>query len=179
MLGCARFSAMRDQGISILLGLGRVITPITPAAFIAFQRASVDEACAARAPGLPGALAAHASSTEARWKAMKAAGVIGVITLPNPSNMDIPWSRMALNRAHPSMALADPEFNHTAGEKLAAYFNPAHADKLFAGSGHSFDELLKLAKEQKPLPHFPLAVSIRSNADVQQRELTSNNIVAK
>jgi hypothetical protein len=130
-------------------------------------------------PGIPGALAAHASSTEERWKAMKAAGVIGVIRLPNPGNMDIPWSRMALNRTHPSMALAAPEFDHTAGEKLAAYFNPAHADKLFAGSGHTFDELLQLAKDQKPLPHFPLVVSIRAKASVQQRELTSNNIVAK
>jgi Zn-dependent M28 family amino/carboxypeptidase len=110
---------------------------------------------------------------------MKAAGVIGVVTLPNPSNMDIPWSRMALNRAHPSMALAAPEFDHTAGEKFGAYFNPAHADKLFAGSGHTFEELLQLAKEKEPLPHFPLAVSIRSKASVQQRELTSNNIVAK
>ena len=130
-------------------------------------------------PGIPGALAAHASSTQERWKAMKDAGVIGVIAIPDPSNMDIPWSRMMVNRLHPSMSLAYPEFDHTAGEKLGASFNPAHADKLFAGSGHTFEELLQLAKAKKPLPHFPLAVSIRAKADVQKRELTSNNIVAK
>src|SRR5216684_6131592 len=29
-------------------------------------------------------------------------GVVGTITIPNPASMDIPWSRMSLNRAHPS-----------------------------------------------------------------------------
>lgn len=130
-------------------------------------------------PGIPGALAAHASSAEAQWNALKAAGAVGVIRLLDPANMDIPWSRMALNRAHPSMALAAPEFDVTLGEKLAAYVNPARANKLFAGSGHTFNEILELAKAQKPLPHFPLAVSIRSKADVHERELASNNIVAK
>ena len=32
--------------------------------------------------------------------------------------MDIPWSRIALNRAHPSMDLDYPEFDETEGAKL-------------------------------------------------------------
>ena len=55
--------------------------------------------------------------------------------------MDIPWSRMSLNRTHPSMDLADPEFNETSGLKIALTFNPAQAEKLFAASGHTFAEI--------------------------------------
>ena len=83
--------------------------------------------------------------------------------------MDVPWSRTALNRLHPSMELAGAEFNETEGEKLALVFNPAHADKLFAGSGHTFQELAELAKERKPLPHFPLTVSIQAKAKVKKK----------
>ena len=45
---------------------------------------------------------------------------------------------MSLNRAHPSMELADPEFDETAGLKTQLTFNPAQAEKLFVGSGHAF-----------------------------------------
>lgn len=134
---------------------------------------------AGQPPNIPGPLASHASSAAERWKALKAAGVIGVIGIPNPSNMDIPWSRMAANRTHPSMSLQDSEFDETAGEKLAATFNPAHADKLFAGSGHTFEELLRLAKDKQPLPHFPLQVAIRAKTHMTKRPVISDNIVAK
>jgi hypothetical protein len=61
------------------------------------------------------------------------------------------------------MGLAGAEFNETEGEKLALYFNPAHADKMFEGSGHTFAELAELAKDRKPLPYFPLTASIQTN----------------
>ena len=92
--------------------------------------------------------------------------------------MDVPWSRTALNRLHPSMELAGAEFNETQGEKLALYFNPAHADKLFEGSGHAFQELADLAKDRKPLPHFPLKVSIKTRAKLQKQSVESANLVA-
>src|SRR4029078_7771224 len=73
---------------------------------------------------IPGPLASHSQPPGERWKALKAAGAIGIISIPNPASMDIPWSRMSLNRAHPAMDLADPAFNETAGLKLALLFNP-------------------------------------------------------
>lgn len=133
---------------------------------------------AGQPPDIPGALASHASSAGERWKALKAAGAIGTISIPNPGNMDIPWPRMSLSRTRPSMTLADSEFDDTAGEKIAITFNPAHADKLFEGSGHTFDELLALAKEKKPLPHFALPVSVRAKTELQKRSVESANIVA-
>src|SRR5215469_13222533 len=128
---------------------------------------------------IPGALASHYQTAKQRWKALHKAGAVGVISLPNPASMDVPWSRIALNRAHPSMELADQEFNETQGEKLAMLFNPAHADKLFEGSGHTFEELADLGKERKPLPHFPLQVSIQATSKIDKTNLESANIIAR
>ena len=128
---------------------------------------------------LPGPLASHYSTAAERWKALRAAGALGVVTLLNPANMDIPWSRIALNRAHPSMDLDYPEFNETEGEKLTAMVNPASAEKFFAGSGHTFAEIAALAKDRKPLPRFPLAVSLEAKTHVEVTKVESANIVAK
>src|SRR3984957_20295117 len=72
---------------------------------------------------IPGALASHYQTAAERWKVLRAAGAIGIVSLINPFSMDIPWSRIALNRAHPTMDLDYPEFNETEGEKLAATVN--------------------------------------------------------
>jgi Zn-dependent M28 family amino/carboxypeptidase len=128
---------------------------------------------------IPNALAAHYQTLAERWKSLKQAGVIGTITIPNPASMDIPWSRMSLNRAHPSMDLADPEFNETAGLKTALTFNPAQAEKLFSGSGHTFAEIAGLGKDRKPLPRFPLAVSLNARATTKTTLVESTNVVGK
>jgi len=128
---------------------------------------------------IPGPLASNYQSQAERWKALHAAGVIGAINLLNPASMDIPWSRMALNRAHPTMDLDYPEFNETEGDKLSAIINPASADKLFAGSGHTFAELAALAHERKPLPHFALPVSIEAKTRVEVTHVESANLVAR
>jgi Zn-dependent M28 family amino/carboxypeptidase len=128
---------------------------------------------------MPGALASHYQSAGERWKSLKKAGVLGVINLPNPASMDIPWSRMSLNRAHPSMELADASLNETEGEKLSMIVNPASAGKLFAGSGHTFAEIAELGKDRKPLPRFPLSVSIKAVTKVEKTEVESANVIGK
>jgi Zn-dependent M28 family amino/carboxypeptidase len=127
----------------------------------------------------PSALSAHYQSAGERWKSLRAAGVIGVISIPNPASMDIPWSRMTANRTHPSMALADPQFNETEGLKLSLTVNPASAEKFFAGSGHTFAEIAALGKDRKPLPRFPLAVSIQAKAKIEKTAVESANVIAK
>ncbi|HKV82341.1 MAG TPA: M28 family metallopeptidase [Candidatus Sulfotelmatobacter sp.] len=128
---------------------------------------------------IPTALASHYQWPGERWKVFGEAGAIGIITIPNPASMDIPWTRMSLNRAHPQMEIADPEFHELAGQKVALTWNPARAETLFAGSGHTFQELADWAKDRKPLPRFPLPVSLRSRASVQTHEVTSDNVIAK
>ncbi len=128
---------------------------------------------------VPSALSAHYQSRAERWKALKAAGAIGVILIQNPASVDLPWARSSLNRNHPSMDLVGPEFDETSGSKLAVAFNPAHADLLLQGSGHTFEELAALGKDRKPLPHFPLMVSISATTATHTRDVDSTNIVAR
>jgi Zn-dependent M28 family amino/carboxypeptidase len=125
------------------------------------------------------ALAAHYQSRAQRKKALLAAGALGYISIPNPASMDIPWSRVTLARKRPSMVLADATLDDAAGIRFAATFNPAYAQKLFEGSGHSFEEIAALGKDRKPLPTFPLTVSIKARTKVIVTEVNSANVVAR
>jgi Zn-dependent M28 family amino/carboxypeptidase len=129
--------------------------------------------------GIPGAVASHHQTLAERWKTLKSVGAIGMITIMNPALVEIPWARIALNRAQPSMDLDYPEFAETEGDQLGAYVNPAKAEKLFEGSGHTFAEIAGLAKEHKPLPRFPLAVSLEAKTKVEVNKADSANLVGK
>jgi len=128
---------------------------------------------------IPGALASHYQTLKERWATLKAAGAIGMISIPNPASMDVPWSRIALNRTHPTMDLDYPEFKETRGAQLYVYANPASAEKFFAGSGHTFAEIAALGKDRKPLPRFPLTVSLEAKTKVETHNLESSNVVAE
>jgi len=128
---------------------------------------------------IAGPLSAHYQTSAERWNALRKAGAVGVISIPNPAAMDIPWSRMSVNRTHVSMTLSDPKFDDTAGEKLSVVFNPAHAGQLFTGSGHSFEEIVALAKDRKQLPRFPLTVSVKATAKLDKQDVRSANVIAK
>ncbi len=125
------------------------------------------------------ALSAHYQSLGVRWKALRAAGAVGILTIPNPSTMDIPWPRIAINRSHPSMYLVGDEFNETADARFYGTYNPAFAEQLFAGTKHTFKELAAIAKDRKSMPHFPLQVSLRAKMKVNVRDIDSNNVVAR
>ena len=127
---------------------------------------------------IPSALASHYQTTAERWKLFRNAGAVGLISIANPAATDVPWSRISLNRLHPAMDLVGAEFAETAGQQLSLFFNAAHADKLFANSGHTFGELAALAKERKPLPHFVLPVSITAKTRFEKKRLESANVVA-
>jgi len=128
---------------------------------------------------VPSSLAAHYGGLAQRWNHYADRGAVGMIGIPNPASMDIPWSRLSLNRAHPSMDLADPEFNEVADLKISMIFNPESAERLFAGSGHTFKDIAELARERNLLPHFDLKVSLKARAAIQKISLESANIVAK
>ncbi len=127
---------------------------------------------------IPGPLRAHYQSASERWAALKRAGVIGTITIANPKSMDIPWARATLARLQPSMTLADSALNETQGEQLAITMNPAHADKLFAKSGHTFAELLSIADAGQPLPRFTLPLRVKATVHAETAEVESQNVAA-
>ncbi len=128
---------------------------------------------------IPAALASHYQTPAERWKSLRAAGVIGTVAILNPASMDIPWSRIALNRNHPAMDLADPEFSEGEGLQVSVVFNPASAEALFAGSGHTFAEIAALAKDRLPLPHFALTELLEARAEILTKQVQSANLVAK
>jgi len=87
---------------------------------------------------VPGPLAAHAQAQKQRWAALSRAGAVGAIRLLSPLHMERAWEKIADSRSLPSMSLTDAELNDSAGERISMMVNPASAEKLFAGSGHSF-----------------------------------------
>ena len=129
-------------------------------------------------PSIPGPLAAHMQSQDERAAVFKRLGAIGIVNIMNPANMDIPWERASLAQFIPSMTLADPAFDGTRGLKLAVTINPAHADKLLAGSGHTFAEIVEAANAGKPLPHFKLPARLKATAAVKHTDVVSENVVA-
>jgi hypothetical protein len=125
---------------------------------------------------IPGNLRSHYSSGEERSKAMKAAGAIGRINISNPRNMEVPWARQSGNRLQARMWLADPALS-AGGAGFAATWNPAKADQLLEGSGHSIAEILDAADHDRPLPHFPLTVKVRAHVATTTSKVQSRNVV--
>jgi len=127
---------------------------------------------------VPGPLAAHMQSPAERAALLKRNGAIGVVNILNPKNMDIPWERLTLARFLPAMSLADPSLDESRGLQLFVTINPDHANKLFAGSGHTFKEILDAADAAKPLPRFALPAKLRTTAGVNRADVVSQNVVA-
>ena len=125
---------------------------------------------------LPGPLQAHFGSAAERWKMYQAAGAIGTVSVANPKNMDIPWARSTLARLQPAMSLADATLDDAPGQRLSITMNPAHADKLFEGSGHTFAELLALVDGDKPVPSFALPARLKATAAVERSDVESQNV---
>jgi hypothetical protein len=125
---------------------------------------------------IPGPLRSHYQFAAERGKFLERAGVIGTISIQNPHHMDLPWQRISLASHQPSMSLADPGLTDQHGLRFAAAVNPEYAGKWFAGSGHSFDDLLALVDAGKPLPRFPLHVSISAHVVVERSEVESQNV---
>jgi len=127
---------------------------------------------------IPGALSSHYQSAEERGAFLARAGVVGTCTIANPAGMDVPWARSSLARFQPAMSLNYPEMDKTFGLQLSVTINPEHLDKWLTGSGHSADEILALAKERKPLPHFPLEGRLKAKTQARRTEVESPNVIA-
>ena len=126
---------------------------------------------------IDGNLRSHYSSLAQRWKALHAAGAIGMISIPNPKSMEIPWARQSLSWGMARVDLADPSMNVTEGLQFSASWDPARADDLFSESGHSMDEVLDAADKHAELPRFAIPVKIRATTRVSSKPIASKNVV--
>jgi len=138
---------------------------------------------------LPGALKSFAR-TSPMHVAMRQAGVVGIVSIPTPKSMDFGWDRIASSASQPGMWLAaepgdaevarrHPALADDHEPMFAATFNPAQAEKLFAGTGHTFAEMLALADAQKPLPRFDLKKRLMATVVTERDAEVSPNLVAK
>jgi hypothetical protein len=100
-------------------------------------------------------------------------GPMGTLTIDNPRAIETPRWPVAYATA---MSIAGRE--RATGPGIAMRFNPDRAEKLFAGSGHTFAELLELAAAKKPLPTFPLREALRARLKIEVESLKSDNILA-
>ncbi|HEX2450541.1 MAG TPA: M28 family metallopeptidase [Gemmatimonadales bacterium] len=126
--------------------------------------------------GVPAALLAHARSRAVFWDALRRAGAIGVLSILNPRTMEVAWERTARGRFNPQLSFVESELNETVGQQFSAQLNPAAAPRLFAGTEHTFDQLVALTARGSRLPRFTLPVSIKATVAVETREIESRNV---
>jgi hypothetical protein len=125
---------------------------------------------------LQGPLRAYARVPAQRWKYLKAAGAIGMITIspprtqggPAPSNVGV----------RPTMVIADPALDTLAGLRLSGTIAPEKADLLLAASGHTMAELKPLIDSGKQLPAFDLKTTIHASTVVDKAApIDTQNVV--
>ena len=122
---------------------------------------------------------------------MREAGVVGIVSIPTPKSMDFGWDRIASQRVAAGDVAGSGaramrrwrggirRWRDDHGPMFAATFNPAQAEKLFAGTGHTFAEMLALADAQKPLPRFDLKKRLTATVVTERDAVVSPNLVAK
>lgn len=112
-----------------------------------------------------------------RLEQLSKLGVVGVIGLTTPGQMEILWERQKLLVRQPGMYLADADLRDVKVPMFAAALDPAKAELLFQGSGHSFAELSALADASKPVPRFALPLRLKAGIVATRSQLTSPNVI--
>jgi hypothetical protein len=149
-----------------------------------------------------GPLKSHFGSATERWNTLKAAGAVGTASImiprpgaarggppsddPNAANADAAGGGRGGQGGRgaggggrgPQRAflLADPNLQESTGQKLAVTITRRGGEKFFEGSGHTFDEIFKLAQENRQLPKFPLIGTLRSRAAVRRDTVEAPNV---
>jgi len=113
-----------------------------------------------------------------RGNAAARPGIAGTVSIdatggPEPPRWPVAYSvAMTLRDGQPAQRAAGT----AAG--LNFRFNPAFADLLFEGSGHTYKELMELQSAGKPLPRFAIPATFKASLKVESADLESDNIVA-
>lgn len=123
-----------------------------------------------------GNVKSHYSSAAERWAAMQRAGAIGMATLPSPRAQGPQGG--GRGAPPPAVTLKDKALQETQGQQVVMSVTRQGAEKLLAGSGHTLEELEKLAGANEALPRFPLPGLLREHAVVKHSDLEASNVVA-
>lgn len=126
---------------------------------------------------ISGALKSDARSD--RTKMLARMGAVGIIALSTPKQVEIRWERQVGISRGPSMYIADPALRDVPVPFMAATFDPAQAELLFAGSGHSFAEVSALSDASQPVPVFVLPGRFAAKIAVRTAPVHGANIIAR
>jgi hypothetical protein len=119
--------------------------------------------------GVPGQVIAHARNQA--WQTLRRMGALGMITIGGNAP-DSAFIRGQRNRTIPQNAIA------TEGPAFATLaWNPARAEKLFAGAPQSVAALRAAADSGTALPRFELPTRIRFSGAVIETTIVSDNVV--
>jgi len=127
--------------------------------------------------GLSATMIAHSRS--GRWEALRAAGAIAAIAISDPPRANASAGRGGAGRGgagpRPANGLAD---DPTAGG-VTITVPAAAAERLFAGSGHTYDEMLGLATSDSAaaLPNFPLLPTLDVWTAMETTPLDAPNVL--
>lgn len=126
----------------------------------------------ARPPrGIAGQVIAHARSQA--WQVLRRMGAAGMITIGAPA-ADTTFFRLQRNRIVPQFAL---EQQRAGRDFITVAWNPARAERLFAGASQSFSLIRELADSGAALPKFEMPVRIRYRAAVVEAPVVSDNVI--
>lgn len=110
-----------------------------------------------------------------RARLLSAAGAAGLLSIDNPRAIEPPRWPSAYSTA---MSIDAGARGAESAPLLTMRFNPADAEQLLRGSGHSFAEVLDLASAGKPLPHVDLGKGLDIDVHIDEEKLTSDNLIA-
>lgn len=133
---------------------------------------------------LQGPLRAYSRILGQRWKYLKAAGAIGVITIPAPRLQGGPapaaptTGAAARPVARPQIVIADESLNKLAGMRFSGTVSAEKADMLLATSGHSMAEMKPMIDAGQPLPAFDMKETIHATTVVDKgTPIDTQNVV--
>lgn len=121
--------------------------------------------------GLSATMFAHGRAS--RWSELQRLGTVAAITIadpPPPARAGAAGASGARSRT--VMGLADDPAEHGILINLRA----AAAERLFAGSGHSYAELLALSDAHQPLSTIPLEPRLRASLEIQRTPVDAPNV---
>ena len=124
---------------------------------------------------ITGLLATHYLSDARRWERLRAAGAVGWIRFAFPP---ADWALVSGTMSDPTPGFSEDASIGASRGRLAMLFNPAKAEKLFAGTGHLGNELMATARAGQPLPRFDMPIRIRATVRTVTKSFESANVIA-
>lgn len=129
---------------------------------------------------LPSTLRAHYGWPEQKERLAEAHGAIGIITLKPPARERVsPWDRTRRLRPGPQLGWVRPDgvgYLAAPGIRFSATLGPEAAERLFAGSGTTRDDVYAEAEARAPRGR-PLAARFAIERQSSWQELASANVV--